>query len=312
MNIEKKIEKNVSLAEMTTFNIGGPAKYFVKVVNEQELKHAILWAKTKNEKTYFLGGGSNVLINDDGVDGLVIKLNNKELSVKGEVIAAGAGVVFGQILEFSKERNLAGLEWAIGIPGTIGGAVRGNAGAYGGCIADLVKKVRVFNMSEMKFKNFDNEECKFSYRHSIFKDNANLIIWQIELELSHSAESKIKQLMDKYLQQRLKVQPKFPSAGCIFKNLIVDELPADNEIVKKAVKLNIIKGGKLACGYIIDQLNFKGKKVGGALVSPDHSNFILNCDKATAKDVKALINEIKDKVKEKFGINLQEEVQYFG
>lgn len=314
MNIEEKIEKNVKLDKLTTFRIGGPAKYFIKITNKQDLLASIDWAKAQQEKIYILGAGSNILVNDNGVDGLVIKLANADLQLaphNSEEIIAGAGVMLGQVINFAKDNNLAGLEWGIGIPGTIGGSVRGNAGAYGGCMADSVLSITAYDLEKSEFREFSKENCNFSYRSSIFKENPNLIVWQAKLELSHSVQNKIKELMDNYLQQRLAKQPKYPSAGCIFKNLMVSDL-VDKAIVQQAVESGKSKEGKLACGYLIDLVEFKGKQVGGALVTPEHGNFIVNYDQATAQDVQSLINEIKQAVKEKFGINLQEELQYFG
>lgn len=314
LNIAEKIEKNVRLDQYTTFKIGGPAKYFIKVSSKEELEQATAWAEAQREKIYLLGNGSNILVNDEGVNGLVIKLTNSEIKLSPhnqEVLEAGAGALLASTVIFAKENNLSGLEWAIGIPGAIGGSVRGNAGAYGSCLADNVAKVEVFDLSDRQFKTFSNEDCDFGYRSSIFKTNSQLIVWQAELQLSHSVAAKIKELMDNYLQQRLKTQPKYPSAGCVFKNLVTAEM-ATKPIIVQAEAEGRVKGGKLACGYLIDLAQFKGKQIGGALVTPEHGNFIVNYDHATASDVQNLIKEIKKTVQEKFGISLQEELQYFG
>ncbi|MFH0951041.1 MAG: UDP-N-acetylmuramate dehydrogenase [bacterium] len=314
MTIEQKIQNNVNLADHTTFCIGGPAKFFVEATSTEELTEAVAWAQAKSEPIFILGGGSNVLVNDEGVKGLVIKLANTDLSVSGEDIMAGAGTMLGLVVEFAKDNNLTGLEWAVGIPGTIGGGIRGNAGAYGGCLADNIKEVLTYDMVHHNFVTMTKEDCNFGYRDSIFKhgDN-NLVIWQVTLSLSRGVMEKIKAMMVQYRTSRLSTQTDYPSAGCVFKNLTAEDLAKLSTVVYEEAKRNgKIKGGKLACGYIIDLLGLKGQQVGGAIVGPHHGNFIVNKDKAKATDVQALIAKIKQQVKEKFGIDLQEEVQYFG
>ena len=314
MNIEQKIQNNVDLAQYTTFCIGGPAKFFVEATSTEELTAAIAWAQAKSEPVFILGGGSNVLVNDEGVKGLVIKLANTDLSVSGEEVVAGAGTMLGLVVEFAKDNNLTGLEWAVGIPGTMGGGTRGNAGAYGGCLADNIKEVLAYDIAQHNFVTMTKEDCNFGYRDSIFKhcDN-NLVIWQVTLTLSRGVMDKIKAVMAQYSTSRLSTQTEYPSAGCVFKNLTADDLAKLNSAVyQKAEAAGKIKGGKLACGYIIDLLGLKGQQVGGAIVGPHHGNFIVNKDSAKAEDVKTLIAQIKKQVKEKFNIDLQEEVQYFG
>ena len=312
-NIEEKIEKNVNLAELTTFKIGGPAKFFIEVTTKEELISAINWAQSQKEKLFFFSGGSNILINDQGVDGLVIRLGNTKLKINNENIIAGSGLELAELVEEAKNNKLSGLEWAVGIPGRVGGSVRGNAGAYGGCLADNIKQVEAYDLENKTFIILDKSDCNFSYRSSIFKEQNNLIIWQAEFSLSRGVLDKIKAMMAQYQQSRLSTQTEYPSAGCIFKNLQVDELAKINDrIYQQALAENKVKGGKLACGYILDLLGLKGRSVGGAVVGHQHDNFIVNQKQSKDEDVKKLINQIKQEVKEKFNIDLQEEVQYFG
>ena len=156
MDIEKKLpnlQKNVLLANYTTFNIGGPARYFLVAKNEEEIKKAVKAAKELNLKYFILGGGSNILISDKGFDGLVIKLQVTNYKLQGKTIYAEAGVNLGKLVRFSIENNLSGLEWAAGIPGTLGGAIRGNAGAFNYSISDFVKTVEVLNIQEKETQN---------------------------------------------------------------------------------------------------------------------------------------------------------------
>lgn len=313
MEIEDKIQKNVPLSAMTTFKIGGPAKFFVVVESKAELKAAINWAKDHNEKIYILGGGSNVLINDAGVNGLVIKISNREIQVEGQSISCGAGAMLGAVVMTSIDHALSGMEWASGIPGTIGGAVRGNAGAYGGDTSQNVSRVEVYDLDKHEFKFLDNQACEFAYRHSIFKEQPSLLIWQVEFSFTPGDKDVMREKMRDLVKNRACGQPIFPSAGCTFKNLFAKDVEAANhELYQSAVNDNLIKGGKIGCGRFIDQLGIKGKTIGGAMVSQEHGNFIVNTGNATAADVAQLISYVKQQVRDEHHIQLEEEVQYFG
>ena len=292
-----KFKKNVSLAKHTTFKIGGPAKYFYIAKTKQDLIKAIKTAKELNLLFFVLGGGSNLLVADKGFDGLVIKcqmsvINFLQLKA-GFKIVAGAGLPLEKLVNTSVEKGLTGMEWAIGIPGTLGGAIRGNAGAFGSSIADIIKEVEVLEITEnssQQTKIFKNKDCKFGYRDSIFKHNSNLIILSAEIQLKKENKKEIQKKMKEHLKQRKKTQPLgFPSAGSIFKNP---------------------KG--FSAGELIEKCGLKGKKINGAQISEIHSNFIVNLGQAKAKDVEKLIKLVKQKVKQKLGIELGEEIQYLG
>ncbi len=315
MNIESKIKQNMPLAPLTTFKIGGAAKLFLEVKSKEDLLGAYEWAKENNEQVFILAGGSNILINDNGIDGLIVKLSNDNIAVRGERIECGAGASLISADRTAASQGLSGLEWAIGIPGTIGGAIRGNAGAYGNSISELVETIEVFNAKKKKFVSFSNKDCKFHYRESIFKkDNAkHLLIWQVSLRLRKNKIEEIKSLIDEYLTHREKKQPKLPSAGCVFKNLdFVNLRQAAPICANEAMEAGIVKGEKIGAGWIIEKAGLKGKTIGGAKISIEHSNFIVNTGKATAEDVVMLISFIKQQIRTKFGVQLQEEIQYFG
>ncbi len=300
------IKKNISLASHTTFKIGGKARYFFNAKSADDLMQIVRWAQKNKMPIFILGGGSNVLISDKGFDGLVIKVKSQKLihstssglmlssvetlKVKSNKIYADSGVLLSKIVEESIKLELTGLEWAAGIYGTVGGAIRGNAGAFGGSIVDLVKTVEVFNIQNLTTKILNNKDCKFRYRDSIFKHNKNLIILSAELGLEKGDRKKSEKLIKEYLAQRKEKQPiEFSSAGSVFKN----------------------PEGQSA-GYLIEQCGLKGKKINGAMISTKHANFIVNLGNAKAKDVKKLIDLCKEKVREKFGIELKEEIEYVG
>jgi len=295
-----KFKKNVSLKNYTTFKIGGPAKYFYIAKTKEDLIEAIKEAKKLKLPFFILGGGSNLLVSDKGFNGLVIK--------------------FGQPLSSYVSK---GLEWAVGIPGTVQGAVCSNAGAFKKSMKDVVESVEVFDTETGKVKIFKNKDCKFGYRDSIFKKNKNLIILSVKIkkkkvdELRSSPRSanacvsnakKIKQ----YLNYRKKTQPlNFPSAGSVFKNY--ESRIMNYELVKKFPELKEFnKKSLIPASYLIEKCGLKGKKIGKVKISEEHANFIVNLGDGKAKDVIKLIKLIKKRVKNKFKVNLEEEIQYLG
>jgi UDP-N-acetylmuramate dehydrogenase len=286
------MEKNILLKDYTTFKIGGPAKYFFIAKNAEDLNESLAFAKKNKLKIFILGGGSNVLFSDKGFNGLVVKLDFKEVKFFKNRVVADAGVGLSKLSNFAFKNNLAGLEWAMGIPGaTVGGAIFGNAQAFGRRISDSVESVEALNLKTLKIKNFSKEQCKFSLKNSIFKKNKNLIIISATFNLQKGKEKEIKEKINEFLKHRKKCHPiEFPSAGSIFVN------PENKKEITPA-------------GYLIEKCGLKGKKIGGAQISEKHANFIINLGNAKSKDVLALIKLAKQKVKKNFNINLETEVQ---
>jgi len=283
-----KFQRNISLAKYTTFRIGGQAKYFFIAKTKKDLILAIQEAKRKKLPFFILGNGSNVLISDKGFDGLVIKIQNSKFKIQNSKIIAEAGVYLGKLVNESAVKGLSGLEWAIGIPGTVGGAVYGNAGAFKKSMGDVVEEVELYDTKNQEFKILKNKNCKFDYRDSIFKHNKNLIIVSATIKLKKSNKKETKKKIKEYLNYKRKTQPlSFHSAGSIFKN-----------------------SKNFSAAELIERCNLKGKKIGKAKISEKHANFIINLGGAKAKDVIKLINLIKKSVKNKFGIILKEEIQY--
>jgi len=305
------IQKNISLSKFTTFKIGGSAKFFVEVKNEDEIIETVRYAKENNLETFILSGGSNLLISDEGFSGLVIKVSNSEIEFNENEVICGAGVLLSRLVLESARNNLTGLEWAAGIPGMVGGAIVGNVGAFGGEIKDNLKEVKALDFKDNKVKIYKNNECGFGYRNSIFKENYGKIIlitakFKLEKGDKNDSEEKIKEVVKK----RKEKQPQYPSAGSFFKNPIVkNEKIIENFEKDTSFK---IQNNKIPAGWFIESVNFKGKQVGGAQVSKKHANFIVNTGNATAEDVIMLSSLIKQKVRDKFGVQLKEEIKMVG
>ncbi|MBZ9577564.1 UDP-N-acetylmuramate dehydrogenase [Patescibacteria group bacterium] len=282
------IKENISLAKHTTFKIGGPAKYFCITRNKEDLVKAVKKAKELNLPFFILGGGSNVLASDKGYNGLIIKIENCKLRIENCNLYTEAGVKLEEIVKLSDKKSLTGMEWAAGIPGTVGGAVYGNAQAFDVKMSDIVKSVEVLDTKNLKIKNLLKKQCLFSAKKSIFKKNKNLIILSATLKLKKGDKKEIQKAIKEHLNYRKKNHPlRFSSAGSVFVN----------------------KTGGPPSAYLIEKCGLKGTKVGGAEVSKKHAGFIINTGKAKAKDVLKLIKIIKQKVKNKLGIKLEEEVQ---
>jgi len=305
-----EIKKNIQLAPYTSFKIGGPAKYFAEVKNEQEIVEALDYAKKNNLKIFILGGGSNILVGDEGFGGLVIKMKNIKSNVLEDKIECGVGINLAEVVGLSVENSLTGLEWAAGIPGTLGGAICGNAGAYGSSIADSLESVKIIKLDSLKFETILKDECNFSYRESIFKENKNLIIISAILKLQKGNQEEVKNKIEEIIRQRGGKIPPERSSGSFFKNPKVD----NQEIIDKFEKEtgNKVQDGTVPAAYLIDKVGLKGKKIGEAQVSEKHGNFVINLGQARAEDIVMLTSFVKMKVRDELGVQLHEEIQYVG
>ena len=293
-----KIQQNIPLAPYTTLKIGGPADYFVIVKSQKELIDALTWAKEKNLPYFILGNGSNVLISDQGFRGLIIKLPSNtagrqvtSYKLQKNILTAGAGSSMSTLAKLTAKAGLTGLEFGIGIPGTVGGAIYGNAGAYGQEIKNVLTQVKILMpKTDEAVHTMDNKACEFGYRTSIFKKYKDWVILEAVFELKKSAKKECEKKIKQILKDKKNNQPMGEkSAGSIFKN------PPGY----KAWKL-------------ISEAEIKGLEVGQAKVSEKHANYIINTGKATAEQVITLIAMIKQRVRDRFNIQLQEEIQYLG
>jgi len=306
--VNNKIKKNVPLAPLTTMKIGGPADFFVKVVSEEELQQAVQWSEEQKLPYFILGGGSNILVADRGFPGLVIKMDNRQCRVEGEEITAGAGVGLARVVELAQQEGLTGLEWTAGIPGSLGGAIRGNAGAFGSSIGELVKKITVFHQGTIE--QWPGEKCQFAYRSTIFKEKKDLIIISARLSLQPGEQQAIARQMADCLAKRSHY-PAQPSAGCVFKNPIVEDEDKE-KFMARWPQAPLTEEGKVPAAWLIDTLEMKGFRIDGAKVSEEHANFIVNDRQARAEEVIILIAVIKTRVRDKFNLQLTEEIEYVG
>jgi len=306
------MEQNILLAHYSNYKIGGHAKFLCRAQTIEELKDAIRFAREKKLPVFVLGGGTNLVIRDEGFEGLVIKPELLRIERKGDYIHAGAGVPMHELLDVAAEAELAGLEWAGGLPGTFGGAIRGNAGAFGGEIKDSIHSVMSIDMDDPELRTVTrtNPECRFGYRSSIFKEKGTEIILEAALSLTPGNRDEIKKIAESRKLYRKERHPiEYPNVGSIFKNVPVEAFSAES----LATFSSIIKSDPfpvVPVAYLIAEAGLKGISFGGAMISPKHPNFIVNVLGATCADVRGLIELMKDRVKEKFGVVLVEEVMY--
>ncbi|MFA5093067.1 MAG: UDP-N-acetylmuramate dehydrogenase [Candidatus Omnitrophota bacterium] len=281
-----KIKRKINLAQYTSFKIGGPAQFFLLAQSLKELQVALLNAKKLKLKVRILGAGSNILVSDSGVKGLVIKLSGNDFKFiynKGTDLILGSALKLNQVIEFAKRKSLTGLEFLIGIPGTLGGALAGNAGAWGRSIGELIKEVTVIDYCG-RLKILSKEQLKFAYRQSNLD---KYIIISAKLKLQKAEQKRISAQIKQFLLKRSKSQSnRLPNAGCVFKNPV-----------------------KTSAGRLIDGCGLKGTKMGAALVSDLHANFILNSGRAKCSQVLSLMKLMQRKVKAKFKINLKPEIK---
>lgn len=276
--------RNEPMSKHTSFKIGGNADAYIKVNNLSKLSAILKECQTSDVDYMILGNGSNLLVSDDGIRGAVIRLDGdfrKITLVDDTTIFCGAGATLAYLCKFALNCGLTGLEFAWGIPGTVGGAVFMNAGAYDGEMKDVVHSVSHISPSG-EIGRIENDDLKFGYRTSIYRSN-NMIITGVTLKLKKGNPDEIRAKMDDYMSRRSTKQPlEYPSAGSVFKR------PEGN-----------------FAGALIEQCGLKGKTCGGAQVSEKHAGFIINKSNATAKDVRDLIGEIQKTVSDKTGYNLE-------
>lgn len=304
-----RIQKNALLKHHTTFKIGGPADYFFIAKKTEDIMNAIKTAKKMKLPVFVLGSGSNLLVSDHGFRGLVIKMDNTPvIKQKSQlVIFAEAGTEMKDLVIFSVNKSLQGLEWAGGLPGTFGGAIRGNAGAFGSEMKDSILQVEAID-NNFALKKLLNKQCHFSYRSSIFKKkNWTVVSATITLKKGNKKElENIAKSHSKYRKERHPLE--FPNAGSIFKNVPLSEFSPK----LKGNLAGVVKKDPfpvIPTAFLVSEAGLKGTRVGQAAVSEKHPNFIVNLGNAKAKDVLTLIDIVKKKVKKMYGIQLETEVQ---
>lgn len=296
MNIIKDIKKlhvgkvieDYELKDHTTYKVGGKAICAVIPEDENKLITLLSYLRENNIKHMILGNGSNVIFNNSGYDGVIIKLDNfNHLNITGNKIVVGAGYSLNKLALRVSRLGFTGMEFAAGIPGTVGGAVYMNAGAYKTDMGYILTSVKVLT-PDYEIKVMKNKELDFHYRSSYLQKNKDYICLEATITLIKGNSEEIMELINERKKRRVETQPlEYPSAGSVFRN----------------------PEGDFA-GRLIEEIGYKGKGIGGAEVSLKHANFIINTGNATGEDVKKLINEIKDKVKEKYNIELKVEQEF--
>ena len=310
-----KVKTNEPLSKHTTFKIGGEADFLVEIDSVEKLIEVLHFLRAEGVEYFVLGGGSNLLVSDNGFKGVVVKMKIVDFRIENDVLIAGAGCSTVAIAQESMKARLTGFEWGVGVPGTMGGATRGNAGAMGGEMKDNVEKVEVYRDGEIVELN--NKACKFGYRDSVFKHNRDIIL-RVYLKLEKTKNKELIKKALEYLKYRNETQPQgYSSTGCIFKNVslegshgeahrvrLLQHFDSQDEKVKE-----FLHREKISAGWLVEQAGLKGLKIGNAMVSDKHGNFVLNLGGSTASEVKEIIEKIKGEVYDKFGIELEEEIK---
>lgn len=315
LNISKLLEDDFSSAvssrELTTFGIGGAIKYYIEAETAEELGGAIDFAEESNLPWVVVGEGSNLLVADNGFEGVVIRNAIAHFEDLGDGrFFIGSGNNLWQTIDDLIADGWQGMEKMSGIPGSVGGAIYGNAGAYGQETKDSVESVIYFDASTCAFEGLANNGCEFKYRSSIFKQHKDWIITGCKLHLqageAKTLEADASEIVD---MRKEKYPPGLKCPGSFFKNIIFDDL---SEATQKMIPSEKVRGGKVASGYLIDECGLRGKQIGDIKIADIHGNLFVNLGQATASDALALADIARRLVFEKFGVTLEPEVQMLG
>ncbi len=303
-----QIAENIPLSEYTRFRIGGPADIYVRTAQEASFIAALGVAESSGLPYVVIGGGTNLIVSDAGFRGLVLRFTARDISHTGTIVQAAAGAELQDLVDYTIAQGLKGIETMTGIPGSVGAAVYGNAGAYGHSIMERVNRVRFFDGAGIR--ECTNAECEFHYRESVFKRHKEWIIFSTELQMAEGSADELREVAGKIRKVRdEKYPPTMRCAGSIFKNLILDELAGP---VRAAVPDNVIREGKVPSAYFLEQVGAKGMHCGDIRVADYHANLIYNAGHGSARELRLVIDDLKARVASRFGLNLEEEVQYVG
>jgi UDP-N-acetylmuramate dehydrogenase len=303
-----KILHDAPLAQYTRFAIGGPAALLVEAPDKTSFIDALQLARSSGLPHTVIGAGSNLIVADEGFPGIVLKFTAHSISFSGTKVTVDAGAVLQDLVDKTVERGLQGLETMTGIPGFAGAAVYGNAGAYGHSISERVMCVEFFDGQQTR--SVDNAGCEFQYRESIFKRHKDWIIFRADLALTQGDAITLRATASKILNVRnAKYPPTMKCAGSIFKNFLLTQLP--EEVAKQVPTTSVIEG-KVPSAWFLEQVGAKGMRDGGIQVADYHANLIYNTGDGTARELRKVIGELKRRVRERFGIEVEEEVQYVG
>ncbi len=302
------VSRDTPLALYTRFGIGGPADLYAETTSVDAFVAALESARSSGLPVMVIGGGTNLIVADGGFRGIVLRYRAESLTAHGNCVVADAGAVLQDLVDFAIKRGLQGLETLAGIPGSVGAAIYGNAGAYGHSISDRVASVRFYDGREVRV--FDKAACEFHYRESIFKRCKEWIVFSTELAFEPADAAELRKTADDILKVR---NAKFPvtmkCAGSIFKNLLWKDLP---QTVATQVPASSVREGKVPAAWFLEQAGAKGLRRGDIHVADYHANLIYNVGAGTAADLRWMIEDLKRRVRDRFGIELEEEVQYVG
>jgi UDP-N-acetylmuramate dehydrogenase len=302
------LKRDVLLSDYTRFGLGGPAAVLLDTPNDESFVKALQCARSSGNRVEVIGGGSNLVCNDAGFSGLILRYTGDRITLAGETVTAQAGANLQDLVDYTISYGLAGIQTMTGIPGWVGGAVYGNAGAYGRSMHQNVISVRFFDGESVRV--VDNSGCNFRYRSSTFKDHKGWIVLSTSLQLEPADAVEMRRQADDIRTIRdAKYPPTMKCAGSIFKNLLFDELP---EHVRAKVDPKVIREGKVPSAYFLEKVGAKGIKNGDIEVADYHANLIYNTGAGTAWQVREIVDDLKTRVRVKFGFEVEEEVQYVG
>src|SRR5580704_16507125 len=302
------ISQGELLSRHTRFGIGGPAGAFVQAADEEAFTEAFRRAQSSGAAYCVIGDGTNLIVSDEGFDGIVLRQAANLIYHEDAIVLAQAGAQLQTLVDYCIDHGLRGLETMTGIPGSVGAAVYGNAGAYGHSIEESIQRVRFLDGADIR--SFGPAECAFHYRESIFKQHKDWIILSVDLAMTPAFTSELRGTADEIFKIRLAKYPaSMKCAGSIFKNLILAELP---ESVRRQIPERVVREGKAPSAYFLEQVGAKGMRSGGIHVADYHANLIYNAGGGTARELCELIGELKSRVRKQFGLEREEEVQYVG
>lgn len=285
------VKENEPMTMHTTYGVGGPADIYIEPADEADLIELLKWTNEQGVPWVVIGDGTNLLVSDIGIRGVVIRMSKpfSRVTIDGERVIAGSGAILAKVIDAAVDAGLSGLEYATAVPGTIGGAVIMNAGTHLGYVGNSVEEVRVIK-ADGTVENLSHDDLKFSYRRSALQGDKSRVVTQATFRLQPGDKEYMVRMVQQLKQRRNETQPTIGrSCGCVFKNP---------------------DGGK--AGQLIEQAGLKGKRLGDAMIPDRHANFILNTANATAADIRGLAEEVRAIVQEKFGIRLEYEVRVIG
>jgi UDP-N-acetylmuramate dehydrogenase len=302
------VSRDVPLSCYTRFGIGGPARWFAETPSPEAFAAALEAARQDALPVMVIGGGTNLIVSDSGFPGLVLRYTANAISANGSQVTVESGAVLQDLVDFANAHGLRGLETLAGIPGWVGGAIYGNAGAYGHSLSESVKAVTFFD--GVGIRVFNQAQCEFHYRESIFKRHKEWTVLSAELALAESDRESLQQTSAEIVRVRNeKFPPAMKCAGSIFKNFLLRDLPPE---VATQVPAQVVREGKIPAAWFLEQVGSKGAREGAIRVADYHANLIYNEGGGTAENLRVLIADLKKRVRAKFGIEVEEEVQYVG